>query len=109
MRIRREESQDVQQIRTINVAAFGTDAEANIVNALRSEAADVISLVAEDDSQVVATSCSRRYVVRPALRLPAGIWLRIPMRIRRARSIVHGRRTARQSDGDATSWMRRVQ
>ena len=53
MRIRREESQDVQQIRTINAAAFGTDAEANIVDALRSEAADVISLVAEDDSQVV--------------------------------------------------------
>ena len=53
MRIRREESQDVPQIRTINVAAFGTDAEANIVNTLRSEAADVISLVAEDDGQVV--------------------------------------------------------
>ena len=53
MRIRREESQDVQQIRAVNVAAFGTDAEATIVDALRSEAAHSVSLVAEDDGQLV--------------------------------------------------------
>lgn len=53
MRIRREESQDVQQIRAINIAAFGTKAEADIVDALRSKAADVISLVAADDGQLV--------------------------------------------------------
>jgi putative acetyltransferase len=53
MRIRREESQDVQQIRAIHIAAFGTDAEANIVDALRSEATDVLSLVAEEDGQII--------------------------------------------------------
>jgi len=53
MRIRREESQDMQQIRAINIAAFGTDAEANIVDALRSEATSVVSLIAEDDGRLV--------------------------------------------------------
>ena len=32
MRIRREESQDVQQVRAVNLAAFGSDAEARMVD-----------------------------------------------------------------------------
>lgn len=53
MRIRREEPQDLQEVRAINIAAFGTDAEANIVDTLRSEVRDAISLVAEDDGQLI--------------------------------------------------------
>ena len=53
MRIRREESQDVQQVRAVNLAAFGSDAEARMVDLLRSDAAGVISLIADEDGQVV--------------------------------------------------------
>ena len=53
MRIRREELQDLQQIRAINIAAFGGPAEAHIVDTLRAEASDVISFVAEDDGEIV--------------------------------------------------------
>ena len=53
MRIRREESQDVQRVRTVNIAAFGTGAEAHIVDTLRSDVADHISLVADDHGEVV--------------------------------------------------------
>jgi len=53
MRIRREELQDLQQIRAINIAAFEGTAEAHIVDTLRADASDVISFVAEDDGEVV--------------------------------------------------------
>jgi putative acetyltransferase len=53
MRIRREEPPDIQQIRALNIAAFGTSGEATIVDALRADAANVISLVADDDGEVI--------------------------------------------------------
>jgi len=52
MRIRREEQADVEGIRELNVAAFGSTTEANIVDALRGDA-HVLSLVAEDGDGVV--------------------------------------------------------
>lgn len=53
MRIRREEASDVPKIRTVNVTAFGSTSEADIVDVLRSDAQDVVSLVADDDGEVV--------------------------------------------------------
>ena len=53
MYIRRETSEDVPKIRTINMTAFGSVTEADIVDVLRSEADNVISLVAEDDGDIV--------------------------------------------------------
>lgn len=53
MRIRREEAQDISQIRAVNVAAFGTAAEADIVDGLRANVPGAVSLVAEDDGQVI--------------------------------------------------------
>jgi putative acetyltransferase len=51
MRIRREEKKDVEGIRAVNVAAFGSTTEAHIVDALRGD--DVLSLVAEEGDAVV--------------------------------------------------------
>ena len=53
MRIRREESQDVPQVRAVNVAAFGSATEADIVDVLRSDSRDVVSLVAEEAGEIV--------------------------------------------------------
>src|SRR5215217_2444072 len=53
MRIRREEAPDVQKIRTVNAAAFGSAAEADIVDVLRSDAHHVVSLVADEDGEIV--------------------------------------------------------
>jgi putative acetyltransferase len=53
MRIRREEAQDVPKVHAINVAAFGSTVEADIVHALRSDGHDVLSMVAEDDGEIV--------------------------------------------------------
>ena len=53
MRIRREEPRDVPAIRTINLTAFGSASEADIVDALRSDARHVISLVAEEDDALI--------------------------------------------------------
>jgi putative acetyltransferase len=52
MRIRQEERSDVESIRALNVAAFGSAVEARIVDALRGDA-DVLSLVAEEGDAVV--------------------------------------------------------
>ena len=53
MRIRREEVQDIPKIHALNVAAFGSATEASIVERLRSDAHDVVSLVAEDNDEIV--------------------------------------------------------
>lgn len=53
MRIRREEAQDAPGVRAVNVTAFGSATEANIVDVLRSHACDVLSLVAEEDGAIV--------------------------------------------------------
>ena len=53
MRIRREEAHDAPDVRVLNVTAFGSATEANIVDVLRSQAHDVLSLVAEEDGTIV--------------------------------------------------------
>jgi putative acetyltransferase len=51
--IREERAQDVAAIREVNKRAFGQDQEANIVDALRSNGASLLSLVATVDGEVV--------------------------------------------------------
>jgi putative acetyltransferase len=53
MRIRREESRDIPQVRAVNIAAFGSAAEADIVDVVRSDAHEVVSLVAEEGGEIV--------------------------------------------------------
>lgn len=53
MLIRAEEARDRDAVRAVNLAAFETPAEADLVDALREQAEPVISLVAEDHGQVV--------------------------------------------------------
>lgn len=53
MPIRTEKECDRQQVRSINVAAFESPAEADLVDALRQRAQPIVSLVAEEDDEVV--------------------------------------------------------
>ncbi|MCW9024083.1 MAG: N-acetyltransferase [Gammaproteobacteria bacterium] len=53
MHIRPEQSTDIEQIRKVNTAAFPTDAEANLVDSLRSAGIKLISLVAEENNQII--------------------------------------------------------
>lgn len=53
MLIRIEEEQDHEAVYAINTSAFESPAEAKLVNALREQAKPVISLVAEDNGEVV--------------------------------------------------------
>ncbi|MDH3948293.1 MAG: N-acetyltransferase [Gammaproteobacteria bacterium] len=53
MLIRLEQEADRQQIRIINTSAFETDAEANLVEALRQSDIPLISLVAEEENQLI--------------------------------------------------------
>jgi predicted N-acetyltransferase YhbS len=54
--IREERPADVDQIRHVNRRAFGQDQEANIVDALRSNRAILLSLVATLNGRVMVTS-----------------------------------------------------
>ncbi len=51
--VREEKQEDIPKIRTINKRAFGQSTEANIVDRLRENCDDVISLVAVDEDEVV--------------------------------------------------------
>jgi len=53
MLIRTEEQRDRAEVHAVNVSAFETSAEADLVDALREQAKPVVSLVAEDDGTVV--------------------------------------------------------
>ena len=53
MRIRPEQEHDVSAVRSLNILAFETPTEANLVDALREQATPVVSLVAEENSTVV--------------------------------------------------------
>ena len=53
MQIRTEQVRDVAKIRAINRAAFHSATEADVVDLLRSDAENVISLVAVEDRQLV--------------------------------------------------------
>lgn len=53
MLIRAEKENDQDAVYTVNVSAFETPSEANLVDALREQAQSVVSLVAEDDGELV--------------------------------------------------------
>jgi putative acetyltransferase len=53
MEIREEQPSDIEKIWKVNSNAFETDAEANLVNALRSSGCTYISLVAEIENNIV--------------------------------------------------------
>jgi putative acetyltransferase len=51
--IREERQADVERIHAVNLAAFETTTEADLVKALRERATPLISLVAEDDANII--------------------------------------------------------
>ena len=53
MRIRQEEESDCAAVRAVNEAAFDTHAEANLVEALQAKRIQLVSLVADEDGQIV--------------------------------------------------------
>ena len=53
MLIRLEKRKDGAAVRIINLSAFNTPAEADLVEVLRKEARPIISMVAEEDGEVV--------------------------------------------------------
>jgi putative acetyltransferase len=53
MQIRDEEKNDWPGVHSVNVAAFESPAEANLVDALREQARPFISLVAEDQGAII--------------------------------------------------------
>jgi len=53
MIIREERQGDAERIRGVNLAAFETSTEADLVDALRRQAIPLVSLVAEDDANVI--------------------------------------------------------
>jgi putative acetyltransferase len=53
MHIREEQAADIPAIRAVNLAAFETATEADLVDALRSEATPIVSLVADDAGVIV--------------------------------------------------------
>ncbi len=56
IKIRNEESIDAEQARAILIAAFPTDSESKIVDALRANSKAIISLFAVDGNQVLGHS-----------------------------------------------------
>ena len=53
MLIRAEQETDRAAVHAVNVSAFGTPLEADLVDALREHAEPVVSLVAEDNGAIV--------------------------------------------------------
>ena len=53
MLIRAEERRDWAAVRALNVSAFETAAEANLVDALRDKVQPLVSLIAEDSGAIV--------------------------------------------------------
>jgi len=53
MHIRPERPADIAAVRAVNRAAFETDAEADLVDALRDQADPTVSLVADDAGRIV--------------------------------------------------------
>ena len=53
MNVRKEKDSDKDNIWKVNAEAFETEAEANLVNALRDSGISFISLLAEEDEEIV--------------------------------------------------------
>ncbi|MCC6214085.1 MAG: N-acetyltransferase [Polyangiaceae bacterium] len=73
--IRREDSGDEAAIHALHAAAFGTDAEARCVEALRAGGALTLSLVSLSDGEVVGHIAFSPVVVEAGGRLARGIGL----------------------------------
>ena len=71
MRVRSEESRDRAAIHSLNIAAFGRSAEADLVDVLRDTASPLVSLVADIGSAVVG------HILFSPVSLMAGKHLRI--------------------------------
>jgi putative acetyltransferase len=71
MRIRPETDTDRSAVRAVNEAAFGTPVEANLIDALRGNSPELISLVADSDDVVVGHILFSRVTLEgyPRLRL----------------------------------------
>ena len=57
VQVRHETSSDEFQVRELNLAAFPGPSEANLVDLLRSDAHPLISLIAEEEGQVLGHIC----------------------------------------------------
>ena len=53
MLIRAEKECDRETVRAVNLSAFETPSEADLVDALRQQAQPIVSLVAEENGEVV--------------------------------------------------------
>ena len=53
MYVRFEQPGDIEKIREVNLQAFETETEANLVDALRNTDVELISLVAEENGEVI--------------------------------------------------------
>ncbi|HEY7289579.1 MAG TPA: N-acetyltransferase [Vicinamibacterales bacterium] len=84
MTIRDERPSDIESIRRVNVAAFGRPAEGDLVDALRSQAVPIISLVAEDGGDVVGHVLLSPVIVVGAASAPSLLGL-APMAVTPAR------------------------
>jgi putative acetyltransferase len=71
MIVRPEQAPDVAAVRAVNLAAFPTPAEADLVDALRNQARPLVSLVAELDGEIVGHILFSPVTLdaQPALRL----------------------------------------
>jgi putative acetyltransferase len=73
MIIRTETPADADAIHHVNELAFGRPAEAELVDALRHEARPFISLVAEDEGEIVGHICFTPVTVEGAFAAVAGL------------------------------------
>ena len=53
MKVRAEKPGDQEKIRKVHLAAFETNSEANLVDALRKTGIELISLVAEENNEII--------------------------------------------------------
>jgi len=73
--VRAEDDADFGAIRTVNREAFGTSAEADLVDALRANGDAALSLVAEDDAGVVGHILFSHLPIRTSARDLAAVAL----------------------------------
>jgi hypothetical protein len=77
--IRNEQPADLDSIRAVNEAAFGRAGEADLIDRLRSEGATLLSLVAEQNGQIVGHILfSRMHIDTHTARSPPSPWLQWP-------------------------------
>jgi putative acetyltransferase len=84
MLIRPERPSDVAQVHEINTLAFGEPLEANLVDRLRQNCADALSLIAEDEGIVVGHILFTPVIIRGCDRDVVGMGL-APMAVRPVR------------------------